>query len=269
MSVNGSGSPRLVQSPVFVLGTPRCGSTLLRMLLDSHSQIRAPQEMYLRLLAVRVPKALAAPAMASLDLDARELEHLLWDRVMHRELVRSGKQIIADKTPFNAHAWERLVECWPQARFVYLLRNPVAIIDSLARLIKSEVRVTRSIEKEEREVLNHARAVNAARLAMPGHTLRYEDLVADPECVTRDLCSFVGVDWEPAMVEYGAFDHGPPGLGDPSDKLRSGRIQPARALPDRPLASAELVDIALSWGYDARVGGTTRDEGASTAATPS
>lgn len=250
MSVTSSPTPRLVPSPVFVLGTPRCGSTLLRMLLDSHSQIRAPQEMYVRLLSVKVPKVMAEKAMESLELDQRELEHLLWDRVLHRELVRSGKTVLADKTPFNAHAWERLAECWPDARFVFLLRNPVAIVDSLARLMKEAVRVTRTIEKEEREVLSHAKAVDAARRGLPGHTMRYEDLVSDPEAALRSLCEFIGVDFEPGMLEYGSFDHGDPGLGDPSDKLKSGRIQQARALPDRALVSDELMALGRSWGYN-------------------
>lgn len=250
MADDTDSANRLVRSPVFVLGTPRCGSTLLRMVLDSHSQIRAPHELYLRLVTVKVPKAFAEPALAALDLNDRQLEHLLWDRVLHRELRRSGKQIIADKTPFNAHIWERLVECWPDARFVFLLRNPVAIVDSLSRLMKDSFKVDRSTHKDEREVLNHGRAVEAARRARLGHTLRYEELVEDPEGTTRDLCHFLGVEWEPRMVEYGAFDHGRPGSGDPSDKLRSGHIQPARPLPDRQLASAELASLSAAWGYE-------------------
>jgi hypothetical protein len=238
---------RLVRSPVFVLCTPRSGSTLLRVLLDSHSRVRAPHEMWLRLIRVRVPKALAEPAMRELGLDDRELEHLLWDRVYHRELLRSGKDVLVDKTPSNAHIWTRLAECWPEARFVFLLRHPASIADSLSRLMPD-----RSTEKIEHEVLDQVRAVEQARQNAPGHTLRYEDVVAEPERVLRELCRFLAVDWEPRMLEYGSSDHGPfrLGLGDDSDKIRSGRIQTARAVPDRRPAAPELAAMVEAWGYD-------------------
>lgn len=242
----GDDGRRLVRSPVFVLCTPRSGSTLLRVLLDSHSRVRAPHEMWLRLVRVRVPKALAEPAMQVLELDERELEHLLWDRVYHRELVRSGKNVLVDKTPSNAHIWSRLTECWPEARFVFLLRHPAAITESLSQLMP-----TRSREKIEREVLNHTSAVQEAREALPGHTVRYEQLVAQPEETLRSLCRFLDIGWEPQMLDYGATDHGPfrLGLGDDSDNIRSGRIQAARSLPDGSVASAELASLVATWGY--------------------
>jgi hypothetical protein len=250
-AVQDGDAHRLVRSPVFVLCPPRSGSTLLRVLLDSHSRIRAPHEMWLRLVRVRVPKALAEAAMGLLELDERELEHLLWDRVYHRELVRSGKEVLVDKTPSNAAIWTRLAECWPEARFVFLLRHPAAIAESLTRLMPA-----RSTEKIEREVLNHTSAVEDARQNLPGYTLRYEEVVADPEGVLRELCGFLGVGWEPRMLDYGSSDHGPfrLGLGDDSDKIRSGRIQAARSLPDRSLASPELVSMVATWGYDLAAG---------------
>lgn len=241
-----SAPTRLVRSPVFVLCTVRSGSTLLRVMLNSHSQICAPHELHLRTLRVQVPKAIGQPAMAALGLDQRELEHLLWDRILHRELERSGKPLVVDKTPANAFMWERITECWPEARLVYLLRNPAGIVDSFARARPELVR-----DRVEREVLSYAGGVAAARSATAGHTVRYEDLVAAPEQVTSDLCRFLGLTWEPAMVEYGRFDHGPlrAGIGDWSEQIQSGVVQPARSLPAAGLSSPELRALADDWGY--------------------
>ncbi len=237
---------RLVQSPVFVLCTVRSGSTLLRMILNSHSQVRAPHELHLRTLRVQLPKALGQPAMAQIGLEERSLEHLLWDRVLDRELKRSGKRIIVDKTPANAFMWQRLLECWPAARFVFLVRHPAAIVDSLLR-----ARPKLSPARVERSVLEYAHGVEAARTERVGHTLRYEDLVADPMVALTALCRFLGVAWEPTMLEYGRFDHGPlvAGLGDWSDQIQSGRVQDPRQLPDRPLSSPELITLVERWGY--------------------
>lgn len=242
-----SPGDRLVESPVFVLFAPRSGSTLLRLLLDTHPRIRAPHELWLRTIRVKVPLAMGGPAMRELGLDERELEHLLWDRVLHRELVRSGKDLIVDKSPFNAQIWDRLAECWPRARFIFLLRHPAAIVDSFHRLVPR-----RSLEKTEREVLSHARAVETARRNLAGHTIRYEDFVTEPEREIRALCEYLGVTWEPQMLEYGTMDHGPirHGFGDASEQVLTGRIVPARPLPPRSPQSAELREIISAWGFD-------------------
>jgi hypothetical protein len=67
--------------------------------------------------------------------------------------------------------------------------------------------------------------------------------------VVRELCEFVGVPFEPKMLDYGDFDHAgfTPGLGDSSLNIRSGRIQPPAPLPGE--IPAELAGICAAWGY--------------------
>ena len=77
---------RLVKAPAFVLCSVRSGSTLLRVLLDSHSQIVSPQELHLRDLGVQLRSDYAEQALLELGLDTKEIEYLLWDRVLHRDL---------------------------------------------------------------------------------------------------------------------------------------------------------------------------------------
>src|SRR5260370_26432337 len=115
-----SPGERLVESPVFILSSIRSGSTLLRCMLDTHSLIHAPHEMHLVDLAVQVDGRFAGLAMRVAGLDERELEHLLWDRVLHRELVRSGKRLIVDKTPTNLLRWQRVARRWPNSRYLLL-----------------------------------------------------------------------------------------------------------------------------------------------------
>ncbi|MFF7593448.1 sulfotransferase [Streptomyces mirabilis] len=85
-------APGLVDSPVFVLSSVRSGSTLPRVLLNSHSQIRAPHETHPRTVHVHLSRDFTAEAMRALGLDKDELEHALWDR-------------------------PRLHRCWPSARW--------------------------------------------------------------------------------------------------------------------------------------------------------
>ncbi|WP_046728454.1 sulfotransferase family protein [Streptomyces humi] len=240
-------APRLVASPVFVLSSVRSGSTLLRVLLNSHSRVRAPHEMHLRTVHVRMSREFTADAMKELDLDREELEHVLWDRVLHLELSRSGKDVIVDKTPPNTLIWPRLHRCWPEARFVLLLRHPGAVIQSL-----TSRRADPDHEAIRAEVLGYAEKLEEARQALPGaHVITYEDLTADPERVTRGLCAYLGVEWESAMLDYGKQDHGSfrPKLGDWSSEIRSGRIQAARQADPTAELPPRLAEMARAWGY--------------------
>ncbi|MGW7354130.1 sulfotransferase family protein [Streptomyces sp. NPDC054784] len=239
---------RLVPSPVFLLSPVRSGSTLLRVILNSHPEIRAPHEMHLRTVNVRMGREFTPGAMRELDLDKDELEHLLWDRVLHLELERSGKKLIVDKTPPNTLMWRRLHRCWPEARYVFLLRHPAAIVTSLVNR-RSEP----DLEQIHAEVGEYAERLEEARGLLDGHTVHYERLTAEPERATRDLCRYLGVEWDPGMLEYGQQDHGGfrPHIGDWSSNIKSGRIQAARPADAAVELPPELARIAAAWGYGA------------------
>ncbi|MET9083898.1 sulfotransferase [Streptomyces sp. NPDC004237] len=240
-------APRLVASPVFVLSSVRSGSTLLRVLLNSHSRIRAPHEMHLRTVHVRMSRDFTADAMKELALDRDELEHVLWDRVLHLELSRSGKDVIVDKTPPNTLIWPRLERCWPEAKFVLLLRHPGAVIQSLTNR-----RAEPNHEAIRAEVLSYAEKLEEARQSLRGaHVITYEDLTAEPERVTRGLCEYIGVPWESGMLDYGKQNHGTfkPKLGDWSKEIKSGRIQAARQADLTAELPPRLAGIAKAWGY--------------------
>lgn len=237
---------RLLVAPVFILASIRSGSTLLRMLLGSHSQLHAPHELHLRDLNVRLYSEYATQAMAEIGLDESTLEYLLWDRVLHRELQRSGKRHIVNKTPSDAFIWRRIAECWPDARFVFLLRHPLAIARSRQGASRRE-----TDDENAMKVLRFMGAVEQARQNLDGHTVRYEDLTSDPEGETRRLCEFLGLEWERGMLDYGRLDHGKhtPGLGDWGERIRSGQVLKAHPLPRDEEIPEALRAISHAWGY--------------------
>lgn len=283
---DGASSPqRLVEAPVFILSPMRSGSTLLRVLLNSHSMIRAPHELHLRTLEVHFTEFYTKLAVEKLGLDKSGLEYLLWDRLLHHELMASGKQIIVDKTPGNALIWRRLRECWPQARYIFLLRHPASVLTSMLECsrelagslaLKQQVRshaqlaataASRPSELGPRPdhasgadearnrmtqlVLEHIRGVDAAMRELPGLCVRYEDLVGQPDQVTRNICTWLGVRWEPQMLEYGSHEHGgfEPFVGDFTAKIRSGTIGAARPMPAAGDVPESLRAACSAWGY--------------------
>ena len=219
---------RLVPAPVFVLSSIRSGSTLLRVVLNSHSQICAPHEMHLRRVHVDLSAPNAAAGVAALGLNKQDMEDLLWDRMLHLQLALTGKSVIVDKTPQNVFDWQRLTLAWPQARYLFLLRHPVDVYDSMRRAWKTEP-ATKHYEVTTR----YARVLAEARTRLPGLTVRYEEFTADPVHGSQQICAWLAVPWEESMLQYAKHDHGDfrGRLGDWSEAIRSGVIRPPRAEP--------------------------------------
>jgi hypothetical protein len=238
--------PRLLVAPVFILCSVRSGSTLLRMILNGHSELYAPHELHLSQLRATMGNRYVTAAMTELGWTEQELTHLLWDRVLDAALARSGKRTLVEKTPHHTFMWSRIARCWPDARFIFLLRDPAAICDSWRRARPAQTR-----DELLARVAKYAGAVQDARRTVSGHTIRYEDLVTDPEGQIRRVCEHLGIEFEPAMIEYGERHHGTikAGLGDWTELIRTGRVQPPRQIDPGAELSDELTALARAWGY--------------------
>jgi hypothetical protein len=218
----------------------------MRVVLDSHSQICAPHEMHLRSLRVTPGVRLVESALTELGLTTRDLENMLWDRVLYDRLLHSKKSVIVDKTPSNVMAWERIHRYWPESKLILLHRHPVRIMDSW-----HSARPNLPREKSAAELQRYTELMQRAQRVHGGLVVRYEDLTRQPAAITQEICEFLGVPWEPQMVEYGAQGRGRfvRGLGDWTDKIKSGQIAPA---PPDPLPADipdELKETARLMGY--------------------
>jgi hypothetical protein len=102
-------------------------------LLDSHPMICAPHELNLGHVKITIDTDYASLGMSLLGYSAAELQGLLWDRVLHTVLARSGKTVIVDKSPSNVWIHRHLWEYWPYARLMVLRRHPADIAASIVR----------------------------------------------------------------------------------------------------------------------------------------
>jgi hypothetical protein len=154
--------------------------------------------------------------------------------------------MIVDKTPANVLRWQRVAECWPDARYIFLLRHPVRVTESA---IAARPHATAADSTELVQLF--LTRLDEARRNLPGTTVRYEQLTQEPEQVTGELCDYLGVGWEPGMVDYGSQDHGPflSGIGDFTKQIRVGRVLPGRPDP-------QLLTYRRSYGRSASPSGT-------------
>lgn len=220
------GPERLVPAPVFLLGPMRSGSTVLGKMLGSHSRICVPHELHLATWRVETNSKNAPAALEAAGLSPSELANLLWDRVMHLELVKARKSIIVDKTPRNTLQWKRIAVVWPDARFLVLLRHPVRVAESLAAAHPEIPEAKHHAELERYAVALHD-AQHQARHAL---TVRFEDLVGDPTATTHRIAEWLGVRWEEAMLNGAA------------DAARAAQPEPhPNDVPDTLRKSCELL----------------------------
>lgn len=214
------------ERPVFILGCPRSGTTLLRVMLNAHPRIAIPPET--RFL---IPAYLRRRRFGSLRTrEQRErLARFVLDRPLSRfsrlevsaDEVRArmdkaaslgaalaapfaayaerlGKARWGDKRPFYYSFVDELDRLYPDAQFVHVVRDGRACAASLKRPPFDY--------GSERAMVTWLNAVHSCRRAGERlgperyHEVRYEDLVADPETSLRAMCGFLGEDFDPAML---------------------------------------------------------------------
>jgi hypothetical protein len=231
--------------PVFLIGAPRSGSTLLARMLGSHSAIFAPAEPHLMPPLAhlgfheRVDEAAYDPVITQQGL--RSFVALLpggeadWlaalrratDYLYERALTDSGRTLFLDKTPAYALVLDFLTRLYPDARYLVLTRHPMAIWSSYVDSFFDGDAAAAYARNPllERYVPPIARLLRERPVALLH--VRYEALVADPEAGLREICSFLGLPYEPAMIEYGRAEESGPatprGLGDPITVNRETR----------------------------------------------
>jgi hypothetical protein len=219
--------------PIFVIGCPRSGTTLLTLMLHSHSRIAIPPETRFLLEVVRRRAEigdLSVPAnrraLARLVVrrgQETRFRHLgLNRRQVRRAIVRSrptmgsalgtvyrsyaarfGKPRWGDKRPTYFRNVELLRALFPDAQFVHLVRDGRDCVASLKRMRWWQRDGRGSIEAIAWwvEAVDCARRAKRSLPADSFYEVRYEDLVSDPRRELEALCTFLGEDFEESMLE--------------------------------------------------------------------
>ena len=223
--------PKLPQNPVFIVGYPRSGTTLLqRYLVAQPGYYSFPESHYFSVVERRVtlgangiiPAAVLDFLLAALDekagfqfsdqdrlaltTAAREgalsskqvFELMAWRRLMPQKPQANalGAWRWVEKTPTHANFLERILSCYPQAQIVHMVRHPVPAISSRRRKFpfNRETPLEQLANAWERLEAN----VQRGRELFPGRilTLRYEDLVAGMEKKLAAIGEFLGTPWD-------------------------------------------------------------------------
>ena len=205
----GFGAPS--DEPIFIVGLPRAGSTLLEQILASHSQVEGTMELpdILRLVAElqgRDPDPVNPPYPAVLaHLEADALRHCGEKYLADTRIYRTGKPRFIDKMPNNFRHIGLVHLILPNARIIDARRDPMACcFSNFKQLFASGQEFTYSMEDIARYYRTYVELMRHWDDALPGKVLRiqHEDIVEDLEGNVRRLLEFCGLDFEPACLEF-------------------------------------------------------------------
>lgn len=199
--------------PIFVVGMPRTGTTLVERILSSHSEVESAGELS------DFPDALKAVTGVKVD---RMISGALIDAGMTADLARVGRDYAArvkgtmgfggrfvDKLPMNALLAPLILQALPEARVVMLRRHPADVVVSSYRQDFAQagrmLDYTLSLEATAEHVVrfDHMAKVFAGALPKDRYCeVQYEDVVGDLEGQVRRLLDFCGLGFEDACVRF-------------------------------------------------------------------
>jgi tetratricopeptide (TPR) repeat protein len=194
------------ETPVFVLGLPRSGSSLVEQILASHSQVFGAGELRLvgNLCGQLEMRSQLSFGEAFAQLDERDVDNLAqaYERGA-TPLAPTAKRIV-DKMPSNFLALGMLAVLFPNARFVHCERDALATCWSIfATRFAEPHHFANSLSDLGGYYQLYREHMAYWEDLLPGriHTVNYEALVADPEPVIRELLAYCDLAFEPACLE--------------------------------------------------------------------
>lgn len=240
------------QQIAFILSSPRSGSTLLRVMLAGHPGLYSPPELHLlpfetmgdRQAELGLSHLGEGLQRALMDLDgitaaASQAQIERWveeDRsigeVYHYLQARTGGRLLIDKSPSygsDRHILDHSEILFSQAKYIHLVRHPYAVIESFSRLRMDKLLgaggdnpfgLAESIwMKSNQNILALAQAVRPEQYLQ----VIYEDLVQHPRRELLQICEFLGIDFDEALLNpYGGdrltdgLHEQSMGVGDPN-----------------------------------------------------
>ena len=197
--------------PIFIVGLPRSGSTLIEQILASHSQVEGTQELPDIQAAVldlqgrdhdlddpRYPGVLA-------DLDEADFRRLAEKYLADTRTYRTDRNFFIDKMPNNFRHIGLIHLMLPNARIIDARRDPMSCcFSNLKQLFAQGQEFTYSVEDISRYYRTYLELMAHWDEALPGRILRvlHEDVINDLETAVRRILGHCGLPFEPGCVEF-------------------------------------------------------------------
>jgi tetratricopeptide (TPR) repeat protein len=199
------------ETPIFVIGLPRSGTTLVERIVSSHSLVSSAGELECFASALvdgvrqrdgraQIPRRELVALSATLDFAALGHEYLRRARALF-----GGDGRFIDKMPLNYLYCGLIHRALPQAKIIHVTRHPMAVGYAMYKtLFKKGYPFSYDLPEIGRYYVAYRKLMQHWDAVMPGamYSLRYEDVVADQLGETRKLLAHCGLEWEERCVAF-------------------------------------------------------------------
>ena len=203
----GDNSP----DPIFILGLPRSGSTLLEQILASHSQVEGTQELAdIHRIVIELmgrdsnPDDPRYPGVLN-EMDAEDFRRLGEKYLADTRVYRGGRPFFIDKMPNNFRHVGLIHLMLPNAKIIDARREPMACcFSNLKQLFATGQEFTYSIDDIARYYRTYLELMRHWDDALPGRVLhvQHEDVVADLEASVRRILDYCGLPFEQCCLDF-------------------------------------------------------------------
>ena len=218
--------------PVFIFSLPRSGSTLIQRILSGHSEIATTAEPWVLLplfYATRESGIVSeynhhTSRRANVDFISqigednyhKALNDFVCD--LYSTFSNDGERYFLDKTPRYYLIIEEIVKVFPEAKFIFLFRNPLHVLSSIVSTFSAgQLNRLYPYDIDLKEGVNCLTS-GAKLLEGKAHCLKYEDLVDEPSVCIQKLCEFLEIPYDKSLGDdvFGRVVNG--AMGDPVKK---------------------------------------------------
>jgi tetratricopeptide (TPR) repeat protein len=211
-----AGVRRNIAQPIFILGFPRSGTTLVEQTLSAHPNIAAGDELpFIGEITQTIQRTLDSPlgypeALAELWMGDRrhgldELRDHYLERARRQGVTAPGAAWFTDKMPLNETHLGLIALLFPHSPLIHVLRHPLDVVLSVfSNNLTHGFYCGYALETAARHYLSTLRLVEHYRAEMTLRYLpiRYEDIVADQEASVRRLLDFIGEPFDRRCLEF-------------------------------------------------------------------
>ncbi len=233
--------------PLFIIGNPRSGTSLLRLILTSHSEILIPPECGFIIWLLQKYKDWSESDNLTVRLDqflsdlfdCKKIDTWQLNKDFVFEIIKSKNprnyseltssvyeaygclinkkfNVWGDKNNFHLNHLDELQELFNKAKFIHIIRDGRDVACSYREVMRIDSKspyapvLPIDIRTIANEWLNNVTKVINCMDKIGSYrsiTIRYEDLVTNPEPLLRELCMWIGIEYEADMLEFYKFNY--------------------------------------------------------------